>query len=75
MPLVFRSNRLHTLGEKTVKSEETITKFQSQLEIEEVACDFSVLYEDDNVLIVNKPIGVLSQKAKKEDISLVEMIS
>lgn len=56
-------------------SEETITKFQSQLEIEEVACDFSVLYEDDNVLIVNKPIGVLSQKAKKEDISLVEMIS
>ena len=29
-----------------------------------------VIYEDDNVLFVNKPAGVLSQKAKPEDISL-----
>lgn len=31
-----------------------------------------VLYEDDKFLIVNKPSGMLSQKAEKNDISLVE---
>lgn len=31
-----------------------------------------VIYEDDDILILNKPAGVLSQKAKKEDVSLNE---
>lgn len=34
----------------------------------------SVVYEDENILLVNKPAGVLSQKAKPEDVSLVEWI-
>ena len=29
------------------------------------------VYEDDNILILNKPAGILSQKADKKDISLV----
>lgn len=33
---------------------------------------FSILYEDEHVLIMNKPAGMLSQKAKREDISLIE---
>lgn len=33
-----------------------------------------VLYEDSDIIIVNKPCGVLSQKADKTDISLVEYI-
>lgn len=33
-----------------------------------------VVYEDDEVLVVNKPVGVLSQKADKNDRSMVEMI-
>lgn len=37
--------------------------------------ELSVLYEDDKVLIVNKPAGMLSQKARPDDISLVEHIS
>lgn len=34
----------------------------------------NIVYEDDHVLIVNKPAGLLSQKADKKDISLVELI-
>ena len=34
-----------------------------------------VLYEDANVLIVDKPAGILSQKAKPEDISMVEYVT
>lgn len=36
--------------------------------------DISVIYEDDDILILNKPIGVLSQKAKKDDVSLNEWL-
>lgn len=34
-----------------------------------------VVYEDENILVVNKPVDMLSQKADKEDVSLVEHIS
>ena len=33
-----------------------------------------ILFEDNHLLIVNKPAGELSQKAKKEDISLNERV-
>ena len=33
-----------------------------------------IIYEDDNILLINKPAGMLSQKAKKEDVSLVEYV-
>ncbi len=33
-----------------------------------------ILYENDDVLLYNKPVGILSQKAKPEDISLNEML-
>ncbi len=31
-----------------------------------------IVYEDEHILIINKPVGELSQKAKKEDISINE---
>ncbi len=34
-----------------------------------------VLYEDDNILVVNKPKGMLSQKAAASDVSLVEYVN
>lgn len=34
----------------------------------------TVVYEDEDVLIVNKPAGVLSQKAKPEDVSVNEWV-
>ena len=32
--------------------------------------ELEIIYEDANILLVNKPAGVLSQKSQKEDISL-----
>lgn len=37
---------------------------------EDISLD--VVYEDDNILIINKPSGMLSQKAGPQDVSLVE---
>ncbi len=34
----------------------------------------NIIYEDEHVLFYNKPVGLLSQKAKPEDISLNEML-
>lgn len=34
----------------------------------------SLVYEDENILILNKPVGVLSQKASPDDISLNEWL-
>ena len=34
----------------------------------------NIIYEDENILMVNKPVGLLSQKAVKEDISINEYI-
>lgn len=34
-----------------------------------------ILYEDLHLLVVNKPAGLLSQKAQKEDFSLVEWVN
>lgn len=34
----------------------------------------TIIYEDDNIVVVNKPSGLLSQKAKNDDISINEII-
>ncbi|MFG6347812.1 MAG: RluA family pseudouridine synthase [Lachnospiraceae bacterium] len=34
-----------------------------------------IIYEDNDILIINKPAGILSQKADKNDISVVEYIN
>ena len=36
--------------------------------------DICVLYEDEDILLLNKPAGVLTQKAKPEDLSLNEWL-
>ena len=35
--------------------------------------EFNVIYEDEDILAVNKPVGMLSQKAEKNDISANEL--
>lgn len=56
-------------------SEETFERFQhrekSGYPCLDPAC---VLFEDEQVLLINKPAGVLSQKAKDTDVSLTEML-
>ncbi|MDF2608843.1 MAG: hypothetical protein K0R92_317 [Lachnospiraceae bacterium] len=59
---------------KLFLSEETIANFSETFRTAIVEWDFQVIYEDKHILIVNKPAGLLSQKAQAEDISLVEQI-
>lgn len=37
--------------------------------------EIQVLFENDDILFLNKPAGLLSQKAKKNDISLVDIVT
>ncbi|MEG1992854.1 MAG: RluA family pseudouridine synthase [Acetivibrio sp.] len=63
-------------------TEETLEKFsKSEFEQEEGEIIpemekriLSILFENKHILVINKPAGMLSQKAKKEDVSLVEHI-
>ncbi len=34
-----------------------------------------IIYEDEHILLVNKPAGMLSQKARPQDVSLVEFLT
>ena len=59
---------------KLFLSDETIEKFSqtSIQKVKETALD--ILYEDEHILLINKPSGMLSQKAKETDESLVEYV-
>lgn len=59
---------------KLFLSDETITNFSEEYKVVKVKTNIEVIYEDDNIIVVNKPAGILSQKAEKDDISLVEHI-
>ena len=52
-------------------SDETIEKF-SELQLPKAQGKLSVIYEDEHILLVNNPEGILSQKAEADDISMVE---
>ncbi len=59
---------------KLFLSEETLQKF-SQVQVQKVRdIQLSVIYEDAHILLINKPSGMLSQKAKEGDESLVEYV-
>lgn len=65
-------------GDKVVLffSEETLEKFcgDSPENKGKRQADFPIIYEDEQILLINKPAGLLSQKAKPEDVSLVELV-
>ena len=61
-------------------SDETFRKLQSQPESGKVPQqipvlpDTAVIFENENLMIVSKPAGILTQKASGEDVSLTEII-
>lgn len=67
---------------KLFLSEETYLKFAAESteaavyeklpQIDVTHLPFEILYEDEDVLMINKPSGMLSQKARPEDISANE---
>lgn len=79
-----QGNEILTQGDeiKLFLADDTIDKFSSKSQPVKpkikTALDqkvtLNVLYEDSDVLLVNKPAGMLSQKANPEDLSLNEYI-
>lgn len=69
---------------KLFLSDETFEKFSSSSETKERMDGlpkwnsshppFDIIYEDDDMLIINKPAGMLSQKAKPDDVSCNEYV-
>jgi len=59
---------------KLFLSDETIQKFRKSENYYNIQSNipFDVIYEDEHVCFMNKPIGILSQKAKEEDVSMIE---
>ena len=60
---------------KLFLSDETIEKFSGtsqKVDVPKMTLD--IVYEDQNVLFLNKPVGMLSQKAKDTDYSAVEYV-
>ncbi len=62
-------------------SDETLEKFRGKpvtpivKEMGNSPVALDIVYEDEHVVCINKPAGMLSQKAKESDISLVEYFS
>lgn len=58
-------------------SDETYEKFAGKIQKTEKkypTTDLSIIYEDPHVLLVNKPAGMLTQKAEPSDVSLNEYL-
>lgn len=58
---------------KLFLSDETINKFSKSI-IRKTKGTLDILYEDPDILIINKPTGMLSQKAEAKDVSVVEYL-
>lgn len=54
-------------------SDETIEKF-SEVDVVANEVDLNIIYENQDILVINKPAGMLSQKAKPEDETLTEYV-
>ena len=63
---------------KVFLADETIEKFRvvptEQASKQEPDITLQILYQDSDILAVHKPVGVLSQKAQKDDYSINEAI-
>lgn len=55
-------------------SDETIDKFREKKTLTQTEIHFKTIYEDDNILVVNKPIGLSSQPDETSTRNLVDEI-
>ena len=56
-------------------ADETIEKFKgkkSYQKLDKMGMNLEIIYENDDVLLINKPMGILSQKASALDVSINE---
>lgn len=55
-------------------SDETFDKFAGSVQIARAYCELDIVYEDEDIIIINKPAGMLSQPADDNTPSLVEYL-
>lgn len=55
-------------------SDETFSKFSQQEQISRVKSNLDIIYEDSDILLINKPAGMLSQPDATGESSLVEYL-
>lgn len=55
-------------------ADDTIDKFRNIVVNKVNYEQLVIVYEDENILICNKPVGMLSQKDEKESISLIDIV-
>ena len=58
-------------GKHTERDEDSDNEYQNAYR---ALTGIEVIYEDDNILIANKPVGILTQKAERGDLSLNEWL-
>ncbi|MTI47015.1 MAG: RluA family pseudouridine synthase [Firmicutes bacterium] len=52
-------------------SKETINKFQEDKKVEDISVTFEIVYEDENIVLINKPKGLLSHAATENSTNTV----
>ena len=70
----IKLNGKKATGNEKLSKGDTISKFREEVRAGKQKLKLDILYEDDNVIMVNKPWGILSQKSKSEDISINDQI-
>ncbi|MCT4688288.1 RluA family pseudouridine synthase [Vallitalea sp.] len=79
----IKLNKKRIIGNEIIKANdvfqiylsiETIQKFSNHSISKHVSITHKVIYEDDNILICNKPVGLLSQPNNRDSVSLVDEI-
>lgn len=64
---------------KLFLADETVAKFQGcqeqPLDVPQADGSLDVLYEDEHIVLINKPAGLISQKAQPQDVSVVELLT
>lgn len=68
----FRTKPDYDINESTIYDNSDLKP--SKLKKKSFVIKNNIIYEDSNILLINKPSGILSQKAKADDISLNEYI-
>lgn len=71
-----KGNEILNIGDeiKLFFRDEQMETLTSEKEVKKVAVHFEAVYEDDHLLIVNKPMGLLTQKDSPESQSLADEV-
>ena len=74
LKLYLSDETIEKFRDISLKSVDNGATYKEVLFVKNLSRNLNILYEDENIMAVNKPAGVLSQKATKDDYSINEAI-